>query len=255
MTTGSPPWHDMGFTNPISLFNHLKNHDGPPKMNIPKHAYPSSNDEHINSLFEKFVQKCFQKEPSNRPSAKQLLDDPFFIEMHGVSEDEQTPRRGIFSPESDASVSFWSPEGAAKASSTPTPSPLTLQRSKSVVQWKATFLSPPLPKKRSNRQSPSPCRKYGSPMALNQNVDTSEWPQWAKDRRKSLLEKENGAIRKESPQDISNLMGSLALSEDTEHSRQNANPFRSSSESSNLNGLKFVEGSSVLERSNLKYEL
>lgn len=68
------------------------------------------------------------------------------------------------------------------------------------------------------------------------------------------MEKENGAI-KQSPQDLSNLMGSLAISEDSETSRLLPNPFRSSGGSSNLKGLKFVEGDSVLEQSSITYEL
>jgi hypothetical protein len=289
MVTGSPPWKEMGFTNPISLFNYIKRHEGPPVLDI------SDNDENISDgdkralhLFEKLLKKCFQKDPSMRPSARILLDDSFFLEVHNGSDDDQTPCRGFFSPGSETSTSFWS--NAGRPSSAATPSPHRLSRSKSVVQWKATFLSPPLPKRNPDRNnspsplrpSPSPARhRRYSPVTPTPVVDTSEWPKWALDRRKSLLEKENATLHQQPSsrpaERLSDLMGSLAISEDSDiasvhhHHHGRHNPFRSSASSTNKNHNHSVEvshleglnllndgsssSSSFLERSNNKYEL
>jgi serine/threonine protein kinase len=279
MATGSPPWKEMGFTNPISLFNYIKRHEGPPVLDIPGNdENMSDGDKRALHLFEKLLKKCFQKDPSMRPSARILLDDSFFLEVHNGSDDDQTPCRGFFSPGSETSASFWSNE--AGPSSIATPSPHRLSRSKSVVQWKATFLSPPLPKRNPDRNnSPSPLRpsparhRRYSPVTPTPVVDTSEWPKWALDRRKSLLEKENATLHQPSTRPaerLSDLMGSLAISEDSDiasvhHGRNN--PFRSSNtnhnqsvEVSHLEGLNHLnDGSSsssyFLEHCNSKYEL
>jgi serine/threonine protein kinase len=68
MATGSPPWKELGYKNPISLFFHLKNTDDSPKL-------PSSI---ANPLLEEMLSKCFKRDPSKRPNASTLLNDNFF---------------------------------------------------------------------------------------------------------------------------------------------------------------------------------
>jgi serine/threonine protein kinase len=265
MATGNPPWKDKGFTNPISLFNHIQKHEGPPTMDFASDEQLSNQDKKVRQLFDAFVRTCFQKDPSVRPTARELLDDPFFIEMHEEGDDdERTHYRGLFSPGNET-ITSWdsarSPEMPSQAANTPSPqhvpspSSQSHSRSKSVIQWKSSFLSPPRPKRNTERSSPSPLR--ASPQAVSPKPDSSEWPDWARSqlKRKSLLEKSPSSRRNEP--NISELMGSLALSEDTASVSQN--PFRRTSQgrtstigstgNSNLVGLHF------LDKSNSTYEL
>eukprot|EP00536_Pseudo-nitzschia_multiseries_P009057 jgi/Psemu1/199816/e_gw1.245.61.1 len=78
MATANPPWKELGFTNPISLFNHMKRHKGPPEMKHPQKESFSKQQELSWNLFTKFVCKCFEYDPLQRPSAKELQNDPFF---------------------------------------------------------------------------------------------------------------------------------------------------------------------------------
>eukprot|EP00592_Proboscia_alata_P000860 CAMPEP_0194372086 /NCGR_PEP_ID=MMETSP0174-20130528/20384_1 /TAXON_ID=216777 /ORGANISM="Proboscia alata, Strain PI-D3" /LENGTH=996 /DNA_ID=CAMNT_0039150383 /DNA_START=634 /DNA_END=3621 /DNA_ORIENTATION=+ len=79
MATGQPPWKQLGFKNPMSLFLHIKGTSDPPPEVDPHIISPS--------LFS-IVSQCFQRNPENRPKARQLLDDPFFKEIDDPDNDE-----------------------------------------------------------------------------------------------------------------------------------------------------------------------
>jgi serine/threonine protein kinase len=269
MITTVPPWKDKEFTNPISLFNHIKNHDGPPPMDIPNDLLISNGDRKAGELFESLVRKCFQKDPSSRPTTDELLVDPFFIEMHDGADQETSPYRALFSPGNETTTSretmnTGSPATPACASDTPSPqrfpspSPQNHSRSKSVIQWKTSFMSPPRPKRNKEKSSPSPIPMHQSPQATSPQPDTSEWPDWARAQlNKKKLFTKSPASRQTDP-DLSDVMGSLALSADSASRSQN--PFRRASQgrtstvgstanTSNLIGLE------LLDNSRLTYEL
>ena len=282
MATGSPPWRDKGFSNPISLFNHIKKQTGSYPMNLDnENESPKEKDARL--LFENFVACCYQLDPSKRPTAHGLKEDPFLSQLKFEYE-SQTPCRGLFSPSSTIS---GTPSPIAKSSNQNTPPPPSSEKSskvRSVVQWKTSFKSPPKSKGKSNktRGSPSPLkmlrsgasplrggvspfhsrlinagkspyrasplRERGAAAAASPGHDTSEWPSWAS-RHMALKQQQSN------PDALTDLMGSLALSEDTGVS----NPYRRSSSSgtattggvdktvdvSTLDGLKFVDQSDI----------
>ena len=258
MATASPPWKDKGFTNPISLFNHIKNHKGPPPMDIPREELSSNSEKRAGQLFDELLKKCFEKEPSKRPTVVELQQDPFFIEMYDGEDDEAShDYRSLFSPGNETTASrdsIRSPVMLPRASDAlspqrlPSPSP-QLGRSKSVVQWKTSFLSPPRPKRNTERASPSPMR--ASPQTISSNPDTTEWPQWARVQLRNQKLSNQSPGRRKKEQDVSDLMGSLALSEDSGTS--GPNPFGTGSQGrtstigsadrSNLFGLHFLDQS------------
>lgn len=249
MFTANPPWKDQGFTNPISLFNHLKRHDGPPSLPVQKETELANEDKQVRQLFERLLHKCFLRDPSLRPSASKLLDDPFFIEMHDEDDEEATHYRGLFSPGNETTSSH---EGSPNTSidtlnRSIQPSPQKLFHAQSERQLKSTFLSPPRPK-RNGKQSKSPYpMQYKSPQTtISPKPDSSDWPEWARQDKDNTLS--YSPATQQSEQNLSNLMDSLALSEDTTR-----NPFASTVQSkssllgstdantSHLIGLDFLE--------------
>ena len=287
MVTGIPPWKEKGFENPISLFNHIKKHQGPPPMKISKENLLSNGDKRVHVLFERMVAKCFQKDPSERPTVGQLIEDPFFIEMHEEGDDDTTHYRGIFSPgglfspgsrskeslefsrSSETSMSATKLPGTPLQSIGPSehigmspsplkqsPSPLKLSRNKSVsvVQWKTSFLSPPRPKRINSRArtTPSPARHMvGTNKVVSPKPDTSDWPDWA------IAELQRAELGGESQtadngNNLSVLMGSLALSEDSalvggpNPFARSSNASSSSVDKSHLVGLNFLDQSSSI---------
>jgi serine/threonine protein kinase len=262
MATASPPWKDRGFTNPISLFNHIQRNDGPPPMPESAIEMLSKEDTKVLELFESLVGKCFEKDPSMRPSASDLLEEPFFIEMHQEIDDESSHYPGLFSPGNETTSSWdatpnknYHPTDFVNSLHRPAdPSPKRLTRSKSEVQWKTTFLSPPLPKREGGRGSPSPL--YKSPhQTISPKRDSSDWPVWARAQQDKQNLFGNSPKKQPSEQDLSGLMGSLALSEDS----TTRNPFASTTQSkSSLAGStanSHLIGLDLLEPSSDKYEI
>jgi serine/threonine protein kinase len=231
MTTGMPPWKEKGFTNPISLFNHIKRQTGPPRMEHPGSPSFTSRQKTMWHMLEELVRKCFDQDSDKRPTVKQVQDDPFFLSIHDC-DDDQTQCLGLFSPRSGgltlgspSSPKMMSPtiaspplrsaekqwRKASPAASSTSKAAAPLSRSKSLVQWKSTFVSPPRQKTRS---SPNPARKSPAPRSPAPN--TSEWPEWA---RKELKKQQHQRLPMQTPhkevQDLQTLMDSLALSEGT----------------------------------------
>jgi serine/threonine protein kinase len=284
MITGNPPWKDKGFSNPISLFNHIKSHNGPPPINISHDDLVTYQNRRILERFESLVDRCFQKNPSNRPTAHELLEDPFFIEMHEEGDDDASHYRGLFSPggifspgnETNASHDLWrSPEtpvsemssrlpfssNSSSGQTQMSPSPLndspsalkhSRSRSVSVVQWKTSFLSPPRPQREGRAKgSPSPARSTNQ--AMSPKPDTSNWPEWA---RAELRKASPGSASKPSDvaNDLSALLGSLALSEDS--ASVGPNPFARESGGSIASVEKsHLVGLHLLDQSNVTYEI
>lgn len=260
MVTANPPWKDQGFTNPISLFNHIQKHRGPPCMQASTIEMLSKEEAHGLQLFKLLVAKCFEKDPAQRPVASELLREPFFIEIQEEIDDDSSQYPGLFSPGN---------ETASSCDATPNkqhcpvdvlssfhraadPSPTRLVRSKSAVQ--NAFLSPPRPKGQGDSCRPIPL--YKSPhQTLSPKPDSTDWPDWALAHPKGQNMYSSSLKKQQSAQHLSVLMGSLALSEDSFAQ----NPFAStalsksslvgSASTSNLIGLD------LLERTNAKNEV
>jgi serine/threonine protein kinase len=248
MATGSPPWKSLGYSNPVALFSHLKSHNDPPPIEI------ASKD--INplefGLLKSVVAKCFKRDPSDRPSVKSLQHDPFFSEVHTLSDDDHSVGRGLFSPESHCSWEVMHSPIAAKLS----PIPSRSSRSNSVGPRRSPFMSPPLPKRTGTglRASPAP---------LSPQPDTNEWPTWAREK----YESSTAAAAAPTAQGLAklgktdaltgkmiDLMGSLALSDDScmvsppfcGSNRESSVFRRSSTVQSPLEGLQFAGYNSSL---------
>jgi serine/threonine protein kinase len=274
MTTGSPPWKEQGLSNPISLFNYIKRQNGAPSITYPGDAEQlSEGEKHVRTLFEAFMEKCYHQDPSKRPTARALLlEDPFFTEVHHELDEEQTPCRGLFSPSSETSSRDGHPSPAFSPPFLGSPSPTKQSQSRSVVKWKQSFRSPPKPKRKTTIGSPSPIR--ASPMRTarspiprspyrptsaskgSPSTDTSDWPTWARERHLALKKEQSTS---QGTQQITDLLDSLAWSEDS-NSTYGQNPFRRTSATngktaegstmlSNLGGLK------LLDQSDATYEL
>ena len=67
MCSGIPPWKKSGVQNLHELISLLKESDGPPSL-------PKNTDTMLHDL----IRLCFQRDPSQRPNAKDLLLHPFF---------------------------------------------------------------------------------------------------------------------------------------------------------------------------------
>lgn len=229
MATGMPPWKEKGFSNPISLFNHIKRQTGPPRMEHPGSESFTNRQQTMWHTFKDMVGKCFYQDPSTRPSVTQLQKDAFFLSVHDCDDDETSQCLGLFSPRNGglgetfptsptlvspplASRSIQRTETQATPSPNPKPAREALSRSKSVVQWKTSFLSPPRQKRNSERGSPSPCKS--SPAPPSPSPDSREWPTWARDQLKKQPRKLPMNTPHKEVQDLQTMLDSLAFSED-----------------------------------------
>lgn len=66
MATGQPPWHTLNLRTPVALINWVKRTEGPPPL-----------PESLSQPLTKFLLRCFERDPSKRATAKELLSDPF----------------------------------------------------------------------------------------------------------------------------------------------------------------------------------
>eukprot|EP00934_Nitzschia_sp_Nitz4_P006685 Nitzschia sp. Nitz4//scaffold169_size48518//28499//30385//NITZ4_007075-RA/size48518-processed-gene-0.94-mRNA-1//-1//CDS//3329538397//6675//frame0 len=254
MITGSPPWKDRGFTNPISLFNHIKQHPGPPPTGEKNESRLANESHTVWTHLNDLLKQCFAKHANERPTVEKLLHHKFFDEMPFDTDDESTFSRGLFSPvnapasKGDFKSPVPLPRKPEWTSPSPArrPSPQSTGKSKSVVKWKQTFLSPPRSSKKLEQKSASPWRP--SPTCSPQS-EPSEWPEWAR----AELQKRN-LFAESSPeanmQRVSAMMGSLALSESGGMSANNARGTAGrqstigTTATSNLVGLRFLDESS-----------
>lgn len=161
MVTGSPPWKDLKLSNPVALFRHVKQHDGPPPIHPTRlTGYGEEAIARLNS----FQIRCFHLEPSSRPTASNLRKDAFFIETHCWSGGNQSPLELLFSPGSESSF-----EDLRSPTPLHSPSPRRVLRSNSISSRPSPrFLSPPLPRQSTSRKA--------SPQ-----LDTSDWPTWGRE--------------------------------------------------------------------------
>jgi serine/threonine protein kinase len=70
MLTGDPPWKSLNFNSPLVLMYHISKVDTPPPL-------PASISENLRH----FLLRCFDRNPATRPSAVELLNDPFLTEV------------------------------------------------------------------------------------------------------------------------------------------------------------------------------
>jgi len=59
MVTAMPPWKELGFSNPISLFNHIKKQNGSPPMEHPQKKSFSKRQKKFMGCAERFCSKMF----------------------------------------------------------------------------------------------------------------------------------------------------------------------------------------------------
>ena len=69
MATGKPPWYEVKAKTYFSLTNHIAQHEGPPTI-------PGS----LSPQLRAFLLRCFDRNPSKRPRAIELLNDPYLTE-------------------------------------------------------------------------------------------------------------------------------------------------------------------------------
>jgi serine/threonine protein kinase len=232
MVTGSPPWKSLGYTNPVSLFNYMQNIEGPPSMDIAEEEEMIQTVTGIQriEMIRNLVKRCFARNPDERPTAKEMLDDPFFAEDHIWEEADQSDCCSLFSP-----VSSYTP--LSKASPIVfNVSPIVPTSHRPGSNGRSAFLSPPLaPRLKGNLKSLSPI----SPM-----VDASGWPTWARDKHSQQNRLKHS---KHSNQDT---ICSLERSDDSTQSEKaihaTSTPeckYLSSGSGSSLKGLAFIENS------------
>ncbi|EJK76952.1 hypothetical protein THAOC_01259, partial [Thalassiosira oceanica] len=160
MVTGSPPWKNLGFKSPISLFMHLKSHDRPPEL-----PYLSQCSDNERQQLLSILKRCFQRDPSLRPSASDLQHDPFLTCTASSSPvpSSPDPMGAVFikSPALKRPVSplIKIPEEHATLESTLTDS----------LCYSMTIAGPLVLTKGGNRTN-----KY----------NMSDWPQWAIDKER-----------------------------------------------------------------------
>lgn len=147
-------------------------------------------------LFEAMLTQCFHRESSQRPTARALLSDLFFVDI-ASSDDEMSCSQGLFSPESKSASNFsaiMSPSVVAHLSKTP----------KAAGILPRPFMTPPLPIR--IRESAFHLDTV-SPLPSSPMVDAREWPTWA---RESVKKCSVSTMRVKST-----MIDSLARSEDT----------------------------------------
>jgi serine/threonine protein kinase len=262
MITGSPPWKEGGFSNPISLFNHIRKHDGPPAIGKENTERLSKEDKNVFYFLDDLMHRCFEKDPSKRPDAVCLLKHAFFTEMHHDVDEE--PSRGLFSPAHSASETpIYDSKTqtdlslAAEATSPLRPPAPVLSNTnrKSVVKWRTTFSTPPLSSRKSNQTkgvSPAMPSPYTSPPP-----DASEWPDWAQAQlEKRTLFSKSPTKGRSMASDVT--MDSLAVSADSfalgDQQKERASSSRVSIIDATADQSKLL-GLTLLENSNATYEI
>ena len=174
------------------------------------------------------ISRCFEYETSQRPNAKKLLQDPFFLHlMNSMNENDDMTIHSItnsfFSPDKGNQFGWehlCSP-GTLQSPGASLPKPGNLRRSTSAKCTKSPFLSPPVPKNMGTmyrgNQSSSPFMSPGKA--------TGDWPLWA--RKMNSLKATTTSPRHQSHQKpvdqnieqvTTGTLDSLAISRDSETS-------------------------------------
>lgn len=228
MATAMAPWKHLGFNSPFVLCRHLQTTDGPPAL---PRTLPATNG-HLLNHFLAILGRCFCRIPFERPGVSELLHDSFFLEKDYFSDEENSEGPGLFSPEvvrtgEGLQPSPISKRGHMKVISSPVRNPPPSRtpnrlRRNSVGPSRSPFMSPPLPKRRDHRPA--------SPIAYSPAKDTSDWPDWAKNKYNGRTQQTEGAT---------SMMDSLAFSSDSSIAGVQS-PMESTSKGSPLQGLTFV---------------
>jgi serine/threonine protein kinase len=162
MVTGKPPWKSLGFSSPVALFNHVKSNP-PPTMDSPSLA---ASGEAEAKLLRSLTSKCFRQVPSERPTAAQLRDDPFFLLPQDLHGDDH------FSQMHSPCSTFSSWEDLQSPYTSSSPARFSRRNSSSPRH----MFSPPLPKATS--------KTVRSPM-FSPPADGEGWPTWANNGEKA----------------------------------------------------------------------
>jgi len=79
MLTGQPPWKSFDFQSPMALFFFIVQTTEPPPL--PTKIHPALHT---------FLLRCFDRDSKQRPSAKELLQDPFLLMEEEEKEDGES---------------------------------------------------------------------------------------------------------------------------------------------------------------------
>jgi serine/threonine protein kinase len=191
MVVGTPPWKNQGFSNPISLFQHLQKAKDPPPMTVPnENVILQSKDgkQKLDSL-KKCIVRCFARNPVDRPNAHEMMSDNFFSNEALWNDADQSDSLSLFS---------LSPPLCKRSLVQ------HIANDSSPIQAHVGFLATPFL---------SPLIPQPMPLVYSPSLDTSGWPTWARNRQKqSNCESHFVDANKTSEAEM---MGSLAFSEDS----------------------------------------
>jgi hypothetical protein len=216
------------------------------------------------SAFTAMVARCFYRYPCERPSAQELQADRFFEHRQIVDDDLTSTIASILaSPSKDASFAWEH----LLSPSTPHTGRVDAgkrnpyRRSISAGCLKSPlFLSPPIPENAVLKVSIEKLRMNSpAPIAASPQYESTEWPSWARKALTSdscrLQEASRSPKGNVSPAvaALSQMMGSLAVSEDSSASAtslQRKNLFgetRSSGYFSEVSDSSTLQGEALLE--------
>ena len=176
MYTGSPPFKNMGFSNIITLYKHIRQLESPPSLSR-KQGYGQDCPTAWKEALGRVVDACFCLEPEKRPSASELQSSEFFL--CDPSEEQATMCND--DPSSPASNFSWemlqSPQVVANMRSRRSPfaSPPVLLASPPLPKVTAHSPSIQPPTTSTTSLSSSPVLPFSPP------PDTRNWPGWAKE--------------------------------------------------------------------------
>jgi len=171
MATANPPWKDMGFNNPISLFFHLKSNTDVPKLPQLKGCSSDGVDRHFYNLLAKVLTRCFQRNPAKRPSASSLLRDELFENCSNISW-TASQQNSHHSPEKADKEDSHHPNLPSSRRARGNSSTETAAIDSSLTDSLSYSLTLPVPFPK--------VKTHQSENSSSEVVDSSEWPQWAK---------------------------------------------------------------------------
>lgn len=251
MLSGQAPWKMLGFQSPMSLFYHLKSTNGPPPLNMKIESKSLRN----------IVEKCFERDASKRPYAKELLKHEFFQEdeeeyEHSESEQEK-PKKKEKKDSTKEDVSTISKDEPSMAynfsSSNINQVEATTNNNDNEVEKQNTtknqdrkfnmssFVS--AMKDITNETTTNKNESVGKDSAHeNKNDDDSndvisdDWPSWAKqhenEEKTTSPERQNSGVQKQ------HMSGDMKDTRDRNTTQPNQNPFAASSSSSGRTSYK-----------------
>ncbi len=86
MKTGTPPWSSLNLKTPVALIQWIRKCDTGP---------PLPEDSDISPALRAFLGRCFIRDPTKRPTARELLSDPFLDESLDSSIGTEAPSSGV----------------------------------------------------------------------------------------------------------------------------------------------------------------